>query len=233
MKTNVVLNSKDRSLFGVTIRQDTKNGFLSVSDLQEAYTRARIEKGWSDKRISDILSNSSSAERIYYILEKQGFIKAGFPVFMEEVKKKSLVSVMKQYGVYKTTGSRGTKQVSCDPYIWVLLALELNPEIYATVVMWLTDNLIINRIEAGDKYNALCRSAAKFPDVDYRAIAKGLNYIVFNIHETMIRNSASQEELKELDLTQHSLSVMIDMGFITSFEQLLGVMRDMYRKKWG
>lgn len=233
MKTNVVLNSKDRSLFGVTIRQDTKNGFLSVSDLQEAYTRARIERGWSDKRISDILSNSSSAERIYYILEKQGVIKAGFPVFMEEVRSKSLVSVMKQYGVYKTTGSRGTKQVSCDPYIWVLLALELNPEIYATVVMWLTDNLIINRIEAGDKYNALCRSAAKFPDVDYRAIAKGLNYIVFNIHETMIRNSASQDELKELDLTQHSLSVMIDMGFITSFEQLLGVMRDMYRKKWG
>lgn len=232
MKTNVVLNSKDRSLFGVTIRQDTKNGFLSVSDLQEAYTRARIEKGWNEKRISNILSNNSSAERIYYILEKQGVIKAGFPAFMEEVQKGSLVDVLKRCGVYKTTGSRSNKQVSCDPYIWVLLALELNPEIYATVVMWLTDNLIINRIEAGDKYNALCRSASKFPDVDYRAIAKGLNYIVFNVHETMIRNSASQEELKELDLTQHSLSVMIDMGFITSFEQLLGVMRDMYSKKW-
>lgn len=232
MKTSVVLNSRDRELYGVTIRQDTKTQFLSVTDLQEAYTRARIERGWNEKRISNILSNNESAERIYYILEKQGVIKTGFPAFIEEVKNKSLVDVLKKYGVYKTTGARGNKHVSCNPYIWVLLALELSPEIYATVVMWLTDNLIINRIEAGDKYNALCRSASKFPDVDYRAIAKGLNYIVFNVHETLIRNTATQDELKELDLTQHSLSVMIDMGFITSFGQLLSVMRDMYKKKW-
>lgn len=44
MKTNVTMMSNDRKLFGVTIRQDTKNQFLSITDLQEAYTRARIEK---------------------------------------------------------------------------------------------------------------------------------------------------------------------------------------------
>lgn len=44
MKTNVTMVSNDRKLFGVTIRQDTKNQFLSITDLQEAYTRARIEK---------------------------------------------------------------------------------------------------------------------------------------------------------------------------------------------
>lgn len=231
MKTNVTMTSKDRVLFGVTIRQDTKNQFLSVTDLQEAYTRARIEKGWSDKRVSDILSNIGSAERIYYILEKQGFIKTGFPAFMEEVKKDSLVSVMKRCGAYKTVGARNNRHVSCNPYVWVLLAMELNPELYATVVMWLTDNLIINRIEAGDKYNALCRAASKFPDVDYRVIAKGLNYIIFDVHETMIRNQATQEQLKELDDLQKMLAFSIDMGYIKSFDELVEEMRKLYKKR--
>lgn len=233
MKINITMMSKDRVLFGVTIRQDTKTQFLSVTDLQEAYTRARIEKGWSDRRIEHILSNYESSERIYYILEKQGLIKTGFIAFMEEVKSSSLVKVMKKYGVYKTVGARQNKHVSCNPYIWVLLALELNPEIYATVVIWLTDNLIINRIEAGDKYNDLCRAASKFQDVDYRVIAKGLNYIVFNIHETMIRNKATQEELKELDDLQKSLAFAIDMGYIKSFNHLIDEMRLLYLKKWN
>ena len=233
MKTNVTMESKDRELFGVTIRQDTKNQFLSVTDLQEAYTRARIQKGWNEKRIENILSNMESSERIYYILEKQCIIKTGFPAFMKEVKNTSLVKVMKKYGVYKNVGARSNRHVSCNPYIWVLLALELNPEIYATVVMWLTDNLIINRIEAGDKYNDLCRSASKFNDVDYRTIAKGLNYIVFNIHETMIRNKANQEQLKELDDLQKSLAFAIDMGYIASFPSLVSEMRKLYCKKWG
>lgn len=231
MKTNVTMTSKDRVLFGVTIRQDTKNQFLSITDLQEAYTRARIEKGWNEKRISNILSNNESAERIYYILEKQGFIKAGFPAFIEEVKASSLVDVMKKCGAYKTVGARNNRHVSCNPYVWVLLAMELNPELYATVVMWLTDNLIVNRIEAGDRYNALCRAAAKFSDVDYCVIAKGLNYIVFNTHETMIRNNATQEELKRLDDLQKMLAFSVDMGYIKSFDELVEEMRKLYKKR--
>ena len=55
METNVTLKSKDRELFGVVIRQETKTGFLNLSDLQEAYTRKRIAEGWSEKRIDNIL----------------------------------------------------------------------------------------------------------------------------------------------------------------------------------
>ena len=43
---------------------------MSLTDLQEAYTRKRIQEGWNDKRIENILSNKESAERIYYILRK-------------------------------------------------------------------------------------------------------------------------------------------------------------------
>lgn len=232
MKTKVVMKSSDRNLFGVTIRQDT-NQFLSVTDLQEAYTQARVKNGWSDRKIADILVTTTSAERIFYILKEQGFIKTDFLGFMEEVKNTSLVKVMKKYGAYKTVGARHDKQVICNPYIWVMLALELNPEIYAKVIVWLTDDLIINRIEAGDRYNDLCRACSKFPNVDYRSIAKGINYIVFNVHETMIRNKASQEQLKELDDLQKKLAFAVDMGYISSMSSLMNEMRKLWRSKWG
>lgn len=233
MKTGVVLMSKDRELFGVTIRQDTKSQFLSVTDLQESYTRARIERGWSSKNVNEILTGKENVERVYFVLKESGAIEIEFSTFMEMVHSDSLVKVLKRLGVYRTSGRGSNRSTYCNPYIWILLAMELNPELYGKVVVWMTDNLIINRIEAGDKYNELCRAAARFPDVDYRSIAKGINFIVFNVHETMIRNKASQDELKEIEFTQYSLAVMIDMGFITSFSQLLGVMRDMYQKKWG
>ena len=44
MKTNVtMISEKDRNLFGVTIRQETQNGFLCLTDLQEAYVHTRVE----------------------------------------------------------------------------------------------------------------------------------------------------------------------------------------------
>lgn len=231
MKTNVTMISKDRVLFGVTIRQDTKNQFLSITDLQEAYTRARIERGWVNKNINEILAGIENSDRIYFILKELGIINIEKSMFIEQVSKRSLIKVLKEYGVYKTVGARNNRHVSCNPYIWVLLAMELNPELYAKVVIWLTDNLIINRIEAGDKYNALCRAASKFPDVDYRVIAKGLNYIIFDIHETMIRNQATQEQLKELDDLQKMLAFSIDMGYIKSFDELVEEMRKLYKKR--
>ena len=206
MKSNVILESKDRILFGITIRQDTQKEFLSLSDLQESYTIARLKNGWSDRRINDILSSNTSSERVYYILKERGFIEAGISAFMDEVQKTSLVRVMKKYGAYKTIGRGENRTTMCEKYIWIMLALELNPEIYAKVVCWIGDSLIINRIEAGDKYNDLCRACSKFEDVDYRIIAKGLNYIIFNVHETLIRNKATQLELKELDDLQRSLA---------------------------
>lgn len=227
------MQSKDRDLFGVVIKQDTKTSFLSVTDLQEAYTRKRIEMGWKEKRIEDILSNKGNSERIFYILEKQGYMeKTAISGFMEMVDKESLIKVMKKFNAYKTVGRGENRRTVCDPYIWVLIALELNPMLYAEVVTWLTDKLILNRIEVGNWYNTLSRSVSKLDNPDYKKMAMGLNWIVFNDHERNKRNFASNEELKELDYLQHTLVMMIDMGYIKTFDELLKVMRDMYKKKW-
>jgi len=63
-------------------------------------------------------------------------------------------------------------------------------------------------------------------------MAKALNYIVFNRHETGIRNFATQAELKEIEEIEKHVAFTIDMGFIHSFDQLVLFLRKIYNKKW-
>lgn len=229
MKTNVTLMSQSRELFGITIRQETKSGSLNLSDLQDAYVIARSSRGWSDKRVNDILSSSSNTERIYYILEKQNLIKAEFPAFMEMVQKDGLVKVLKEIKCYTTKGRGENRSTYCNPYIWVLIAMEMNPMLYAHVITWLTDGLILNRIEAGDMYKELAKAIMRFRDADYQALAKALNFVVFGKHESGIRNTGTEEQLKELHRLELNLTFAIESGLITSFADLMSQLR----RQWG
>lgn len=231
MKTNVTLQSQDRELFGVRIRQQTQGSFLSLTDLEEAYTQARVKNGWADKNITRILNDNT--EVLYYLLEKQGFIKVPMCTFMEDIENQGFAKHMKSLGVYKTTGARHTKSVWVNPYIFVMVAMELNPIFKAQVIDWLTDSLIINRIEAGSFYRDLSKAINTMPNPDYVKIAKGLNWIVFNKHETGLRNTATQKELAELKSIEENLAFAINMGYIKTNKDLLETMRKMYHKKYN
>lgn len=224
MVTNVTMKSQEsRELYGVVIRQETKNSFLSLTDLQEAYTHARVQNGWSRKDIQhDILHSQKNTERIYYLLSEQKIINTDFSVFMESVKKDGLVKILKQLGVYKTTGRGENKQTLCNPYIWVLVAMELNPQLYAKVVMWLTDKLITNRIEACDLNKELRSAMAQYiPSPDYPHINKALNIKIFGHHETGMRNLASENELHELYRLEETMAYCIRKGFYKTNEELV------------
>jgi hypothetical protein len=230
MKTNVVLKSEiDRNLFGVTIRQETKTGFLNLSDLSEAYTQARVKNGWAEKNIDRIMNDN--IETIFYLLEKQGVIKLQMCSFIESVNNQGFAKYMKSIGAYRTTGARHTKTTWVNPYIFVMVAMDLNPLFKANVIGWLTDQLIINRIEAGNFCKALNASIQKFnPDgSNYITLAKALNYIVFNRHETGIRNTGTKEQLKKLANIEEKMAFAVDMGYITSFNMLI----DELRKLWS
>jgi len=166
MKTSVILSSSDRELFGTIIDQDTKTQMLSVSDLQKSYEVARWQYGWKEKDISIVTKSIDFQERAFYVLESQGIIKQPFGGFIEMVQREGIISVLKGLGAWKTTGARKNKHVMCNPYIWVLIAMEMNPMIYARVVIWLTDSLIFNRIEAGTEYmpmNSAIKSIVENP----------------------------------------------------------------------
>jgi hypothetical protein len=233
MKTNIVLSSSDRELFGTTIRQETKTGFLNLSDLRESYTQARVKNGWADKNITEILERESPT--IFYLLERQGIITVDITTFMEKVKNEGFAKYMKSIGAYKTTGARETKTVWVNPYIFVMIAMELNPLFKANVIGWLTDQLIINRIEAGNFCKALNVSIGKFsPDgTQYMTLAKALNFIVFGKHEVGIRNTGTKEQLKELASIEEKMAFAIDMGYISSFDMLLEELRKMFAVKFS
>lgn len=221
--------SPDRELFDIKIRQETKTGFLNLSDLQEAYTRARVLNMWKDKRVDDILSSKANIERIYYILKERNLINTEFSVFIENCENIGLVKYLKTIGFYKTTGARQTKTTWCDPYIWVLIAMELSPMLYARVVMWLGDKLILNRIEAGNFYKSLSRALGIFKEngenIDYRMLAKALNHKIFGRHETGIRNLATKEQLQKLYELESNLAFAIDMGYITRFDDVINAIK--------
>lgn len=230
MKTNVtMISEKDRSLYGVVIRQETKTCMLNLSDLQEAYTVARIKNGWSDKQLQDILHSKSNAERIYFLLQKQEMINTEISVFMQDIETQGIIKVLKNCGAYKTTGRGKNKTVFCNPYVWVLVALELNPELYAEVVMWLTDKLILNRIEAGNFYRSLSKSLAKIKNPDYKTIAMTLNIKVFGKHETAIRNTGSKDQLEQLARIEDNISYEIDKGYISTNDQIVKAIKDYKR----
>lgn len=222
MKTTVMLNSTDRELFGTIIRQDTKSQFLSISDLQKSYETARWQYGWSDRRVESIMQTIDFKERVFYILESQGFIKTSILAFMEMVEKEGISRVLKGLGVYKTTGARQTKQTMANPYIWILLALELNPMIYAKVIVWLTDTLIFDRIDAGSEYMPMNSKIKEvIPNPNYSEYAKAINKKVFGQHQTGMRNLASAKELRKIADIEKQVIVAIDMGWIDNEIKLL------------
>lgn len=222
MKTNVIMQSKDRELFGITIKQETKTGFLSLSALQKAYETARWEYGWSERSLTWIMQTQDFKERVYYLLENQGFINETINNFIERVNEMGIAKVLKSLGVYKTTGARHTKEVMCNPYIWVLLAMELNPMIYAKVVIWLTDSLIFDRIEAGTEYKPMNDSIKKIiPNPEYFKYAIAINERIFGKHFAGMRNLASANDLKKITKIEQFITQGIDLGMIKNEAQIL------------
>lgn len=228
MKTNVVLESKDRDLFGITIKQETKTGFLSVSELQKAYEKARWQHGWSEMNIASLMQSKKMIERLFYILKEKDFIKVEISSFIEMCEKEGITKVLKGLGVWKTTGKGNTRVVMCDPYIWISIALELNPIIYAKVIGFITDSLIFDRIEAGSEFKPM-NTAIKsiLPNPEYPKYAIAINKKVFGTHLSGMRNLATAQELKKITKIEQFITNAIDMGMIRTENQIFKTIENM------
>ena len=222
MTTNVTMNSQDRELFGIVIKQETKTGFLSITELQKAYEVARWQYGWSNIDIPSLMQSIKFRERIFYVLESKGVINMEISVFIEMCENEGIVKVLKKLGVWKTTGARHTKMVMCDPYIWVAIALELNPVIYAKVITFLTDSLLFDRIEAGDEFkpmNKAINSIIESPNYAKYSIA--INNRVFGQHLTGMRNLATSSQLKQITKIEQFIAQGIAMNMIKDDNQIM------------
>jgi hypothetical protein len=222
METNIIMKSKDRELFGIVIKQETKNGFLSLSELQKAYEIARWQYGWSEINIASLMQSSKMLERIFYLLKDKDIIKVEMSTFIEMCKNEGITKVLKGLQVWKTTGKGSTKIVMCDPYVWVAIALELNPMIYAKVIGFITDSLIFDRIEAGDEFRPMNNAIKKIVQTpDYKKYSIAINKKVFGRHLTGMRNLATASELKKIIKIEQFISQGILIGMIKDEKQVL------------
>lgn len=108
----------------------------------------------------------------------------------------------------------------------------INPSFKLQVVKFVYDELIKNRHLAGDNYNVLTAALATLPDVDYKEVAKAIQWIVFNKNGKNLRQTATQNELKEISEIEHSLAFSINMGLIKDHISLMNLLREMYNKKY-
>lgn len=107
----------------------------------------------------------------------------------------------------------------------------LNPAFKYDVLKFVYDQLIKERHDAGDNYISLSASGQKLKGYDYREVAIALQWIVFGKKGKELRQSATQEQLKELNDLQTKLSFAVDMGYISSYQQLIKELRKIYSNK--
>lgn len=129
----------------------------------------------------------------------------------------------------KTRGKKASTWM--HPYLFIDFAMWINPKFKLQVVKFVYDQLIKNRHDAGDNYNVLSRAGARLKGYNYSEVATALNYIVFNKKEKGLRNSATEEQLKELSELESNLAFSINNGLIKSYKLLVDTLRNMWSEK--
>lgn len=132
---------------------------------------------------------------------------------------------------YLTSRGKYSGGTWMSPLLFIDFAMWLNPKFKVQVLKFVYDELIKCRTAAGDNYNVLAKSIAALPDVDYPQVARALNWIVFNKHERDIRNTATPQQLQDMDELQRKLAFSVDMGYIRSFPDLMNSMRRIYNRQ--
>jgi hypothetical protein len=77
----------------------------------------------------------------------------------------------------------------------------------------------------------LSSSGVKLKGYNFSEVAKAIQWIVYGKTGKGLRQTATEEQLKELNEIQIKFSFAIDRGYIKSYSQLLEEMREMYRIK--
>ena len=241
MKTNVLLQSESRELLGKSISVMSKDGFVCITEVMEALTKKREKEGLAPKRLDDLMSNKGFQEKMYALVKRLSINTSWTAIKIASQKEDleiSKLTDLKKYNMAYRKGKGEGQKWFVDPYFFVMVALELDPEIYASVVVWLTDGFIKSRNVAGDAYVKMCRSISSLiKNKDelsecIKRVAKAMNYIVFNRHEDSIRNRATEEQLNQITELELAISSIIDCGFISDYDTLIAYLKKEWLKRW-
>lgn len=212
MKTNQLMK---RPMGQFEVLQRTSDGYFNATKLLEQWNKSSNDKRyldnfWKGHHLVELMSEIAENEL--------GFKSVDFTEL------KNTLSVAKR-------GKNGSG-TWMHPILFIKFAMYINPRFEYQVIKFVYDELIKNRHLAGDNYNILTAAIAKLPNADYKEVAKAIQWIVFNMTGKNLRQSATQDQLKEISEIEHSLAFSIDMGLVKDQFALMNLLREMYNKKY-
>lgn len=129
MKTEVEMK---RVLFDSEIRQKSKSEFFCATDLVAAGNKWRVENGMPIFRFNQWRNSSQTKD------------------FINELES--------QFGKVIISGSGRGNPTWLHPFLFIDLALAINPKLKVEVYKWLYDCLLKYRNDSGDSYKKMCGS---------------------------------------------------------------------------
>jgi hypothetical protein len=118
-----------------------------------------------------------------------------------------------------------------NPLLFIDFAMWLNPTFKLQVLKFVYDQLIQERKLAGDNYLVLSSSGVKLQGYKFSEVAKAIQWIVYGKTGKELRQTATEEQLREINEIQMKFAFAIDMNYIKTYPQLMEELREMYRIK--
>lgn len=213
MKSNAIMT---RKMGEFNVLQRTSDGMFNATELLRQWNAL----GDNKKRDMD------------NFWKQAGLLELMREIAENELDSKYVESTGLKNALSKTVRGKHGGGTWMHKFLFIKFAMYLSPRFEYQVIKFVYDELIKNRHLAGDNYNKLTAQLVKFKDIDYAQVAQALNYIVFNKHYRGIRNDATPKSLQELHELEDKLAFSIEMGLVTSYDQLITVMRKMYSDKY-
>lgn len=213
MKTN---QNMIRKMGEFEVIQRTQDSMFNATKLLQQWNEFSGQK----KDVSHYFTNDATKEFIGAIKSENGI--AGTDDNQIYIKKR---------------GGKDGGSTWMHPLLFIDFAMWLNPAFKVKVLKFVYDEMIKYRHEAGDEYKNLGAAIKKIVPSDFMQIAmkkigEALNWIVFNNHESGIRNKYGDEQKqRELSALEKKVSDLINEGFITEYKQTLKYLRKLYHKK--
>lgn len=205
MKSNVVLQSKDRVLLGMNVSVMSKDGYVCITDAVSAMNKKRKEKGLKDKKVNDIVVTMSFNERCFELVNKLSdrdlLRRRNIHLNDNGLIINNIMDLSKLD--WLTDGLIENRNEAGDAYVRMCSAIS---------------RIVPNKNDLKD---------------NIKRVAKAINFIVFNKHEDGIRNTASKDELNDIIAIENVIASVVDDGFIKDYNSLISYLGDKWKRKWG
>lgn len=224
MTTNQVMK---RPMGSFTVEQRTKDSMFNATSLLKQWNKfveANKEDtqnfGYVKKDLDDFFNNKNIKEFVEALMEEE--------------------NLHTQNSAYVKSRARADRGGGTwmHPILFVKFAMWLNPRFEVQVIKFVYDQMLKYRNDAGDAYRELGNAMSKICNKKFMPatmcnVAKAINYTVFGKHQQEIRNKEGEESKQyELFNMERQVAMLINDGFIRSYEQVIEYLRKKYTEKY-